>query len=62
VDRPLVEDAIAVTTNRDRIRDATLERLQVHFRDGQTVGLTWLIALFGAFNRLNEVLQMEVDV
>jgi alkylhydroperoxidase family enzyme len=58
----VVEYAIAVTANWHRIRDAMFERLRTHFNDGQIVELTWRIALCGAFNRFNDVLQVEVDV
>jgi alkylhydroperoxidase family enzyme len=57
-----VEYAIAVTSNWSRIRDAMFERLRAHFSEPQIVELTWRIALCGAFNRFNDVLQVEVDV
>ena len=62
VDRLVVEYSIAVTSNWHRIRDAIFERLRVHFSEAQIVELTWRIALCGAFNRFNDVLQVEVDV
>jgi uncharacterized peroxidase-related enzyme len=62
VDRLVVEYAIAVTSNWHRIRDAMFERLRTHFSDAQITELTWRIALCGAFNRFNDVLQVEVDV
>ncbi|MBR1217739.1 carboxymuconolactone decarboxylase family protein [Bradyrhizobium sp. U87765 SZCCT0131] len=62
VDRLVVEYAIAVTSNWHRIRDAMFERLRAHFSDAQIVELTWRTALCGAFNRFNDVLQVEVDV
>jgi uncharacterized peroxidase-related enzyme len=62
VDRLVVEYSIAVTSNWHRIRDAMFERLRAHFSDAQIVELTWRIALCGAFNRFNDVLQVEVDV
>ncbi|WP_398479343.1 carboxymuconolactone decarboxylase family protein [Tardiphaga sp.] len=62
VDRLVVEYAIAVTSNWSRIRDAMFERLRAHFSEPQIVELTWRIALCGAFNRFNDVLQVEVDV
>jgi alkylhydroperoxidase family enzyme len=36
------------------------ERLRAHFSEAQIVELTWRIALCGAFNRFNDVLQVEV--
>ena len=62
VDRLVVEYAIAVTSNWSRIRDAMFERLRAHFSEPQIVELTWRIALCSAFNRFNDVLQVEVDV
>jgi uncharacterized peroxidase-related enzyme len=62
IDRLVVEYSIAVTSNWHRIRDAMFERLRTHFSDAQIVELTWRIALCGAFNRFNDVLQVEVDV
>ena len=52
--------SVAVTSNWHRIRDAMFERLREHFSDGQIVELTWRVALCGAFNRFNGVLQVEV--
>lgn len=60
VDRLVVEYAIAVTADWHRIRDNVFERLRVHFTDAQIVELTWRIALCGAFNRFNDVLQVDV--
>jgi uncharacterized peroxidase-related enzyme len=62
IDRLVVEYSIAVTSNWHRIRDAMFERLRAHFSDAQIVELTWRIALCGAFNRFNDVLQVEVEV
>lgn len=62
VDRLVVEYSIAVTSNWHRIRDAMFERLRAHFSEAQIVELTWRIALCGAFNRFNDVLQVEIDV
>ncbi|WP_262265862.1 carboxymuconolactone decarboxylase family protein [Microvirga yunnanensis] len=60
VDKLVVEYSIAVTSNWHRIRDAMFERLRTHFSEAQIVELTWRIALCGAFNRFNDVLQVEV--
>ena len=59
-DRLVIEYAIAVTTDFHRVRDAMFERLRAHFDDAQIVELTWRIALCGAFNRFNDVLQTEI--
>ena len=60
-DRLVVEYAIAVTNDFHRVRDMMFDRLREHFSDPQIVELTWRIALCGAFNRFNDVLQTEVD-
>ncbi|MEL7468186.1 MAG: carboxymuconolactone decarboxylase family protein [Pseudomonadota bacterium] len=61
VDKLVVEYSIAVTTDFHRVRDAMFDRLREHFDDAQIVELTWRIALCGAFNRFNDVLQTEID-
>ena len=61
VDRLVVEYSIAVTNDFHRVRDSMIERLRNHFDDAQIVELTWRIALCGAFNRFNDVLQTEID-
>ncbi|MEM1306929.1 MAG: carboxymuconolactone decarboxylase family protein [Pseudomonadota bacterium] len=61
VDRLVIEYAVAVTTDFHRVRDAMFDRLRAHFEDDQIVELTWRIALCGAFNRFNDVLQTEVE-
>jgi alkylhydroperoxidase family enzyme len=61
VDRLVVEYATRVTETPGRIQDALFERLRAHFSDPQIVELTWRIALCGAFNRFNDVLQLEIE-
>ncbi|WP_245312711.1 carboxymuconolactone decarboxylase family protein [Bradyrhizobium macuxiense] len=61
VDKLVVEYAIAVTNNWDRTRDEIFNRLREHFSEAQIVELTWRIALCGAFNRFNDILQLEVE-
>ncbi len=51
-----------MTANWHRIRDTVIDRLRAHFSEAQIVELTWRIALCGAFNRFNDVLQVEVDM
>ena len=60
-DRLVIEYSIAVTNDFHRVRDAMFDRLRTHFDDAQIVELTWRIALCGAFNRFNDVLQTEID-
>lgn len=61
VDKLVIEYAIQVTNDFHRVRDGMFDRLRRHFDDAQLVELTWRIALCGAFNRFNDVLQTEVD-
>ena len=61
VDRLVIEYTIMVTNDFHRVRDAIMDRLREHFDDAQIVELTWRIALCGAFNRFNDVLQTEID-
>ena len=61
VDRLVIEYARQVTEDPNRVRDGIFERLREHFSDQQIVELTWRTALCGAFNRFNDVLQLEVE-
>lgn len=61
VDKLVVEYAIAVTNDWNRTRDEIFTRLKRHFSEAQIVELTWRTALCGAFNRFNDVLQLEVE-
>ena len=60
VDKLVVEYAIAVTNAWSRTRDELFDRLKARFSEPQLVELTWRIALCGAFNRFNDVLQVDV--
>ena len=61
LDKLVVEYSIAVTNNWNRTRDEIFARLRAHFSEAQIVELTWRIALCGAFNRFNDILQLEVE-
>jgi len=61
VDRLVIEYSIQVTNDFHRVRDAVFDRLREHFDDAQIVELTWRIALCGAFNRFNDILQTEIE-
>jgi uncharacterized peroxidase-related enzyme len=61
VDRLVVEYAIAVTSSWNRTRDEIFTRLSAHFTEPQIVELTWRIALCGAFNRFNDILQLDIE-
>lgn len=60
VDKLVVEYSIAVTNNWSQTRDEIFARLRRHFSEPQLVELTWRIALCGAFNRFNDILQVDV--
>lgn len=61
VDKLVVEFAIAVTNNWNRTRDELFTRMKAHFSEPQIVELTWRTALCGAFNRFNDILQLEIE-
>src|SRR6201996_4031480 len=61
VDRLVVEYSIAVTNNWNMTRDEIFTRLKQYFSEAQIVELTWRIALCGAFNRFNDILQFDIE-
>jgi uncharacterized peroxidase-related enzyme len=61
VDKLVVEYAIKVSNDFNRVHDNMFERLSDHFSEEQIVELTWRIALCGAFNRFNDVLQLDIE-
>jgi uncharacterized peroxidase-related enzyme len=61
VDKLVVEYAIAVTNKWNMTRDEIFTRLKEHFSEAQIVELTWRIALCGAFNRFNDILQFDIE-
>ena len=61
VDKLVVEYAVAVTNGWNRTRDEMFTRLKAHFSEAQIVELTWRTALCGAFNRFNDILQLDIE-
>jgi uncharacterized peroxidase-related enzyme len=61
VDKLVVEYAIAVTKSWNRTRDEVFRRLKTHFSEAQIVEMTWRTALCGAFNRFNDILQLDIE-
>lgn len=61
VDKLVIEYAVEVTQRWNYVRDGMFDRLREHFSDEQIVELTWRIALCGAFNRFNDVLQLDIE-
>ncbi len=45
----------------NRTRDEIFTRLKAHFSEAQIVELTWRTALCGAFNRFNDILQLDIE-
>lgn len=60
-DQLVVAYAAAVTRDHNRVGDEMFRRLREKFTNQQIVELTWRIALCGAFNRFNDVLQLEIE-
>ena len=60
-DKLVVEYAIAVTNGWNRTGDEIFARLRRHFSEAQIVELTWRTALCGAFNRFNDILQLDLE-
>jgi len=61
VDKLVVEYAIAVSNHWNRTRDEIFARLKQHFTEAQIVEMTWRTALCGAFNRFNDILQLDIE-
>jgi AhpD family alkylhydroperoxidase len=61
IDKLVVEYAIGVTNNWSRTGDAIFARVKRHFTEAQIVEMTWRTALCGAFNRFNEILQLDLE-
>jgi uncharacterized peroxidase-related enzyme len=60
-DRLVIEYSRQVTMDPNRVRDAIFDSLREYFSEPQIVELTWRIALCGAFNRFNDVLQLDIE-
>lgn len=60
-DRVVIEYARQVTVDPNRVRDGVFDSLRAYFDEPQIVELTWRIALCGAFNRFNDVLQLDIE-
>lgn len=61
IDKTVVEYAIAVSTNAQRLPDALFDRVRAHFTEAQVVELTLRISLCGFFNRFNQALHIGED-
>jgi len=61
LDKLVVEYAIAVTRAWDRTPDDLFARLKSHFTEAEIVEMTWRAALCGAFNRFNDILELDIE-
>jgi len=60
-DKLVIEYAMAVSNNCNKTRDEIFVRLRKQFSEAQIVELTWRAALCGAFNRFNDILQLDIE-
>jgi uncharacterized peroxidase-related enzyme len=60
-DRLVVQYAVQVNDAPSRITDAFFERLRAHFSEAAIAELTWRIGLAGAFNRINQALEVDIE-
>lgn len=60
-DRLVVAYAIQINQEPRRISDDFFERLRGHFNEAEIAELTWRIGLAGAFNRINQALDIEIE-
>ncbi|MGI9420954.1 MAG: carboxymuconolactone decarboxylase family protein [Geminicoccaceae bacterium] len=60
-DRLVVQYAVQVNDAPGRIADALFERLRSQFSEAAIAELTWRIGLAGAFNRINQALEIDIE-
>ena len=61
VDRLVVAFATRINEAPGRITDRFFDRLRTCFSEAAITELTWRIALAGAFNRVNQALQIDIE-
>lgn len=61
VDRVVVHYAVQVNETPRRITDGFFEQLRAHFSEAAIAELTWRIGLAGAFNRINQALDIDIE-
>lgn len=61
VDRLVVHYAIQVNETPERISDSFFNQLRAHFSEAVIAELTWRIGLAGAFNRINQALDIDIE-
>jgi uncharacterized peroxidase-related enzyme len=61
VDRLVVSYAIQISREPNRIGEGFFEMLRARFSEAQIAELTWRIGLAGAFNRINQALEIDIE-
>ncbi|MEM8948138.1 MAG: carboxymuconolactone decarboxylase family protein [Pseudomonadota bacterium] len=61
VDRLVVHYAVQINEKPERITDRFFEQLRAHFSEAAIAELTWRIGLAGAFNRINQALEIDIE-
>jgi len=61
VDRLVVSYAIQINNEPHHITDGFFDQLRCHFTDAEIAELTWRIGLAGAFNRINQALDIDIE-
>ena len=61
VDRLVVAYAIRINGEAHRITDGFFDQLRRHFTEAEMAELTWRIGLAGAFNRINQALDIDIE-
>lgn len=61
VDRLIVSYALQINDQPRGITDGFFDRLRAHFTESEVAELTWRIGLAGAFNRINQALDIDVE-
>ena len=60
-DQLVVHYAVQINQTPDRITDAFFRRLRMRFSEAAIAELTWRISLAGAFNRVNQALEIDIE-
>ncbi len=60
-DQLVVAYAIQINKEPRRITDDFFLRLKAHFNEARIAELTWRIGLAGAFNRINQALEIDIE-
>lgn len=61
IDQLVVGYAVQVNNAPEHITDGFFDRLRAHFSEAEIAELTWRIGLAGAFNRINQALDIDTE-